>query len=87
MTLQLLGNRVLVKPVADTTKETVSGIVLPDTSKRETCRGMVRDIGPGCRRIEIGKSIMFNPRVATEWGTDDGELLIMAESDILSVVE
>ena len=86
MILQLMRDNILVEPVADTTKETVSGLVLPDTSKRATCRGIVRSVGPTCR-VHSGQSVVFNPRVGTEVEEDGLTHVIMSEKDILSIVE
>jgi chaperonin GroES len=89
-----LGDRVVVKPLGreETTK---SGIVLPDTAKEKPQRGTVVAAGPGRRdddgdRIEldvkVGDQVLFAKYSGTEFKLDDEELLILAEKDILAIV-
>ena len=89
-----LGDRVVVKPLSreETTK---SGIVLPDTAKEKPQRGTVVAAGPGRRdddgdRIEldvkVGDQVLFAKYSGTEFKLDDEELLILAEKDILAIV-
>ena len=90
-----LGDRVVVRPLGreETTK---SGIVLPDTAKEKPQRGTIVAAGPGRRdddgdRIEldvkVGDQVLFAKYSGTEFKLDDEELLILAEKDILAVVE
>ena len=89
-----LGDRVVVKPLGreETTK---SGIVLPDTAKEKPQRGTVVAAGPGRRDddgdrialdVKVGDQILFAKYSGTEFKLDDEELLILAEKDILAVV-
>ena len=89
-----LGDRVVIKPLGreETTK---SGIVLPDTAKEKPQRGTVVAAGPGRKdddgdRIEldvkVGDQVLFAKYSGTEFKLDDEELLILAEKDILAVV-
>ena len=89
-----LGDRVVVRPLGreETTK---SGIVLPDTAKEKPQRGTIVAAGPGRRdddgdRIEldvkVGDQVLFAKYSGTEFKLDDEELLILAEKDILAVV-
>jgi len=90
-----LGDRVVVRPLGreETTK---SGIVLPDTAKEKPQRGTIVAAGPGRRdddgdRIEldvkVGDQVLFAKYSGTEFKLDDDELLILAEKDILAIVE
>jgi chaperonin GroES len=90
-----LGDRVVVKPLGreETTK---SGIVLPDTAKEKPQRGTVVAAGPGRRdddgdRIEldvkVGDQVLFAKYSGTEFKLDDEDLLILAEKDILAIVQ
>src|SRR6478735_12501244 len=90
-----LGDRVVVQPLGreETTK---SGIVLPDTSKEKPQRGTVLAVGEGRKdddgdRIEIdvkvGDVVLFAKYAGTEFKLDEEELLILAEKDILAVIE
>src|SRR4051794_41848394 len=89
-----LGDRVVVKPLPreETTK---SGLVLPDTAKEKPQRGTVVAAGPGRRdddgdRIEldvkIGDQILFAKYSGTEFKLDEEDLLILAEKDILAII-
>ena len=93
--LSPLGDRVVVKPLGreETTK---SGLVLPDTAKEKPQRGTIVAAGPGRRdddgdRIEldvkVGDQILFAKYSGTEFKLDDEELLILAEKDILAIIQ
>ena len=90
-----LGDRVVIKP-APREETTKSGLVLPDTSKEKPQRGTIVAAGPGRRdddgdRIEldvkVGDSVLFAKYAGTEFKLDDEDLLILAEKDILAVIE
>ena len=92
--LKPLGDRVVVKP-AGREEMTKSGIVLPDTAKEKPQRGTVIAVGLGRRdedgeRIEmdvvVGDEVLFAKYAGTEFKLEDEELLILAEKDILAVV-
>ena len=93
--LRPLGDRVVVKPLSreETTK---SGIVLPDTAKEKPQRGTVLAVGAGRRDddgdripldVQVGDQVLFAKYAGTEFKLDDEELLILAEKDILAIVE
>jgi chaperonin GroES len=93
--LKPLGDRVVVKP-AGREEMTKSGIVLPDTAKEKPQRGTIIAVGQGRRdedgdRIEmdvqVGDEVLFAKYAGTEFKLDDEELLILAEKDILAVVQ
>jgi chaperonin GroES len=93
--LQPLADRVVVKP-AGREETTASGIVLPDTAKEKPQRGTVIAAGKGRRdddgdRIEldvkVGDEVLFAKYAGTEFKLDGEELLIIAEKDILAVIE
>jgi len=92
--LQPLGDRVVVKP---STKEEVtkSGLVLPDTAKEKPQEGEVIAVGPGRvlddgKRLSVevkkGDKVLYAKYAGTEFKLEDDELLILAERDILAVV-
>jgi chaperonin GroES len=94
MTLQPLGDRVVIKPQ---TREEVtrSGIVLPDTAKEKPQRGEVIAVGPGRHDedgeripmdVKQGDKVLFAKYAGTEFKIDDDELLILSEKDILAVI-
>ncbi|MCY2954065.1 MAG: co-chaperone GroES [Planctomycetota bacterium] len=93
--LRPLGDKVLIKRVEAETK-TKSGIVLPDTAKEKPKRGKVLSVGEGKRledgtrspvTVKKGDEVIFASYAGTELKVDGEELIIMAEDDILAVVE
>ncbi len=92
--LQPLADRVVVKP-AGREETTASGIVLPDT-KEKPQRGTIVAAGKGRRdddgdRIEldvkVGDEVLFAKYAGTEFKLEGEDLLIIAEKDILAVIE
>jgi chaperonin GroES len=93
--LRPLGDRVVIKP-ASREETTKSGIVLPDTSKEKPQRGTIIAVGEGRRDddgdrialdVKVGDSVLFAKYAGTEFKLDDEELLILAEKDILAIVD
>ena len=93
--LRPLGDKILVKRVEAETK-TKSGIVLPDSAKEKPKRGKVIAIGDGKRldsgerapfSVKKGDEVLFTSYAGTEIKVDNEELLIMAEEDVLAIVE
>ena len=93
--LRPLGANVVVK--ADAVEEkTKSGIFIPDTaSKEKPMQGTVLAVGNGAivdgKRIpidvKVGDSVVFAKYCGTQIKLNGEELLILAERDILAVVE
>ena len=98
MALQLrpLADRVVVKPV-EREEMTKSGIVLPDTIKEKPQEGMVEAVGNGRFTdqtgsriqldVKVGDRVMYAKYAGSEVKIDDVEYLILAEKDILAIVE
>jgi chaperonin GroES len=95
MKLKPLGDRLVVKP-ATREETTASGIVLPDTAKEKPQRGTIVAAGEGRRDddgdrvpmdVKVGDEVLFAKYAGTEFKLDDQELLILAEKDILAVIE
>jgi chaperonin GroES len=94
-TLRPLGDRVVVRPAAreETTR---SGIVLPDTSAERPQRGEVIAAGNGrvtddgerlALDVKVGDTVLFAKYAGTEFKHEDEDLLILAEKDILAIIE
>jgi len=95
MNIQPLGDRVLIKPIAEdiTTK---SGIVLPETVEKEKAeKGEVLAVGPGrildngqvaSVTVKVGDKVMFKKYSPDEIKVNGEELLIISEQDILAIV-
>lgn len=91
-----LGNRVLVQRTK--AKTTKGGILLPDSAQEKPREGKVLAVGPGklndsgtleTVEVKVGDRIMFGPYAGTEIkdsSTDDEELLILSESEILGIL-
>ncbi|MBX3071287.1 MAG: co-chaperone GroES [Thermomicrobiales bacterium] len=93
--LRPLADRVVIRPLGreETTR---SGIVLPDTAKEKPQRGTVIAAGEGRRDddgnrialdVSVGDQVLFAKYAGTEFKLDDEDLLILAEKDILAVVQ
>jgi len=96
MTLRPLADRVIVKPVAKE-EMTKTGIILPDTVDKERPeQGEVIAIGPGrlldngtraAMSVKIGDKIVFKKYSPDEVKLEDKEYLVIAESDVMAVIE
>jgi chaperonin GroES len=91
-----LGDKVLVRRDDPETK-TASGIFLPETGKEKPKTGTIEAVGTGALNTETGERIpltvkkgdrvIFSSYSGTEVKLNDQELLIMAEDDILAIVD
>jgi len=91
-----LGDRVVVKP-AEREEMTKGGIYLPDTATKERPQeGTVLAIGEGRRddsgklipmNVAVGDRVLFAKYSGTEVKIDDVEYLILAEKDILGIIQ
>ena len=95
MTVQPLGDRVVVKALSQE-EVTKSGIYLPDTAKDEKPeQGEVIAVGPGKLlengqrapiAVAVGDSIVFKKYGPDEVKIDGEEFLILSEEDILAKI-
>jgi chaperonin GroES len=94
--LRPLGDRLIVK--ASTKEEvTASGIILPDTADKERPeQGEVIAVGPGRildngsvapMHVKVGDKVVFKKYAPDEVKVKDEEYLVIAESDVLAVIE
>jgi len=91
-----LGDRVVIKPM-DREEKTKGGIFLPDTATKERPQeGTVLAAGEGRRddngklvpmNVKAGDKVLFAKYSGTEFKVDDVEYLILAEKDILGIVQ
>lgn len=96
MKLRPLGDRVIVKAVAKE-EMTKAGIILPDTIDKERPeQGEVIATGPGrllengtraAMTLTVGDKIVFKKYSPDEVKVDGVEYLVIAESDVMAVVE
>lgn len=90
-----LGKRILVK--REQAPATKGGILLPDSAQEKPKQGEVVAIGPGGMKddgtlipldVKVGDKVLFGAYAGTEVKTgEDSEYLLMAEDDVLAVVE
>lgn len=94
LNLKPLGDRLVIQP-ATREEMTASGIVLPDTAKEKPHRGTVVAAGEGRRDddgdripmdVKVGDEVLFAKYAGTEFKLDDQDLLILAEKDVLAVL-
>jgi len=95
MKIQPLADNVLIERLEAETK-TPGGIVLPDTAKEKPQRGKVVSVGKGkvaddgtvCKmQVKKGDVVLFRSYAGTDLKMGDKEYLIMAESEILAIIE
>tara|TARA_B100001287_G_C22685644_1_gene533405 strand:- start:12 stop:287 length:276 start_codon:yes stop_codon:yes gene_type:complete len=83
-----LADRVLIQP-APAEQKTTSGIIIPDTAKEKPLQGTVVAVGPGKKdesmTVKVGDSVLYGQYSGTELKIENGEYLIMKESDIYGI--
>ena len=94
VTLQPLGERVIVKP-SEQESTTKGGIFLPDTAKEKPQEGEVVAVGPGrvtdygtrvAMELSAGDKVIYSKYAGTEYKDGDDEYLILRESDVLAKI-
>ncbi|NLW24905.1 MAG: co-chaperone GroES [Clostridia bacterium] len=94
MNIKPLGDRVVVKPIAQEEK-TKSGIVLPDTAKEKPQQGEVLAVGTGKLlengqrvpvEVKVGDKVIYSKYAGTEIKLNDEDVLILGERDILAII-
>ena len=96
--IEPLGDRIVVQ--VDKDKETVTpgGIYIPEQAREKPQRGTVLAVGPGLNHpmpgggvtlVPVGvkkeERVLFSKYAGTEVQTDDGEVLILREGDVLGI--
>ena len=94
MNIKPLGDRVVVKPLAQEEK-TKSGIVLPDTDKEKPQQGEILAVGSGKTlengqripvEVKVGDKVIYSKYAGTEIKIDGQEVLILSERDIHAII-
>lgn len=93
-----LGDRVIVRPLTDTENGTTSpsGIIIPDTAKKEKPeQGIVLAVGPGkwnedgdkrlAVEVKVGDRVVFSKYGYDEVKIDGKEYFLVSENSILGV--
>lgn len=95
MKIRPLHDRVLVRREEEETK-TASGIVLPGSAAEKPSRGEVIAAGKGkitdsgdvrALDVKVGDKVIFGQYAGSVVKVEGEELLMMAESEILAVIE
>ena len=94
--IQPLGDRILVRPESAEHEVSPSGIIIPDTARKEKPeRGVVVAVGEGKRtdrgetipmRVTVGQTVVFSKYGYDEVSIDKQEYYIVQESNILAVI-
>lgn len=99
ITIQPLGDRILVKREDAPEKKSIAGIIIPDTAQKEKSkRGVVVAVGSGRMNddgmvvpttVRVGAKVYFNSGWDNEvdLGGDGEEYFLVKESDILAVIK
>ena len=95
-TVRPLGERILVKPEEESMEKSPSGIIIPDTARKEKPeRGEVVAVGEGRRtdkgevippRVKVGDIVMFSKYGFDEVTIDEEDYYIVTEANILAVI-
>ena len=90
MNVKPLSDRVLILPTPAEQK-TAAGLIIPDTAKEKPLSGKVVATGPGTAEVKmevkVGDEVLYGKYAGTEVTIDGENYLIMAQKDILAVVE
>ena len=93
MNLRPLNERIAIKQIEPEEKKTDSGIVLPDTAKKEKPQqGEVIAVGKGCadselETVDVGDIVVFDKFAGTNVKIDEEEIIVLSLEDVLAVIE
>ena len=94
MKLRPLQDRVLIRRVEPEAK-TAGGILIPDTVQEKPMEGEVVAVGPGkvsdngtkvAMELKVGDKVLYGKYSGSEVKINDGEFLIMRESDVYAII-
>tara|TARA_B100000700_G_C14877678_1_gene776493 strand:+ start:780 stop:1085 length:306 start_codon:yes stop_codon:yes gene_type:complete len=89
-----IGDKILVKRMSAEEK-TQGGIIIPDSSQEKPLEGEVVSVGNGRSdnkgnitplTVKKGDKILFSKYGGNELSLDGDDLLIMAETDVLAII-
>jgi chaperonin GroES len=95
MRIEPLGDKIVVKRM-EADEKTDGGILLPESAREKPQQGRVLSVGTGQLlengsrakpQVDEGDRVLFSSYAGTEVNVDGSKLLIMAESDILAVLQ
>ncbi len=94
--LKPLGDRVLVEIIEEGEQKTAGGLYVPDSAKEKSQRGKVVAVGTGklldsgtrvALDVSVGDTVYFAKYGGTEITLEGKNYSILAERDILAIVE
>lgn len=95
MTIKPLYDRVVVRRLdAETTSK--GGIIIPDNAAEKPNQGEIVAVGDGAvlndgsvrtLSVKVGDRVLFGKYSGTEIDSDDDQLVVMKEADILAIIE
>ena len=94
MNVKPLADRVLVRPL-EAEEKTAGGIIIPDNAKEKPQKGEIVAVGEGkisdsgqkiSMSLKSGDNVLYGKYSGTEISIEDGDFLIMRESDVLAII-
>lgn len=95
MSVQPLGDRVLVQRLEEEEEKTSGGIYIPDTAKEKPQRGKVIAAGPGRLTedgkrlpmdVKVGDEVLFGKYSGSDIKIDSEEYMIIKEDEIYGII-
>ena len=94
--LKPLGDRVAIEIMDNDTQMTSGGIYIPDSAREKPQQGKIVAMGAGRKDengkvipmdVQVGQVVMFAKYAGTDIKLGDNEVKILAEKDILAIIE
>jgi chaperonin GroES len=91
-----LADKVAIEILNDDTTQTPGGILIPDSAREKPQRGVVVAVGSGKMlengqrepmTVKVGDKVLFAKYGGTDLKYEDKEYKILAERDILGIIE
>ena len=94
MKLKPLSDRVVIKAI-EAEETTKSGIILTAAAQEKPSIAEVVEVGPGgmvdgkevVMQVKVGDQVIYSKFAGTEIKADNGEYIIVKQSDILAIIE
>ena len=86
MKLKPLKDR-LVVTFTEEPEKTAGGLYMPEGTKDKPQDGTVEAVGPDVKDIKVGDVVLFDVYSGSKIKTDEQDILIIKEEDVLAIVE
>lgn len=83
--LTAVSDRIVL--ILDDAETKIGGIIIPDNAKEKPASGKVVSVGPNCREVNVGDTIVFISNHGAKYTNDGIEYLILKEQDVLVIVK